>query len=218
MNISGNMPSNAMNATKVAKNELTQESFMKMLMTQLKLQNPLQPFDASTMMQQIAQLTGLSASQQLVKSVESLKENAGVSQVLEASQIVGKKVQLATNNLQLKEGEEAEGAVIVPNGVKDITVTIHDASGNKVRTMTLESPSEGVFDFTWDGLDDDGKPVEKGFYMMSAIGVAGGEELSLPTAASYQVDSVALDRNSGSVILNVEGLGGVSMDDVVKIL
>lgn len=218
MNITDNMGSNQFNPLGKAQNKLSEEDFMTLLLTQMKSQDPMKPFDASTMMQQISQLTGLSATQKLAESVEALKSNSGVSQVLSASQVVGKNVQLATDTLNLDESKEAKGGVLVPRGVEKLEVSIFDSEGNKVRTLNLDAPGEGVLDFSWDGKSDDGKELEPGFYSMSAKANLSGQDILLPTAGQYKVNSVALDRSSGKVILNVDGLGGVSMDDVIKIL
>lgn len=215
--INANTP-NAMSSLATPKSQMSQEGFMKMLLTQLKMQNPLNPFDASTMMQQIAQLTGLSATQQLADSMDKFKSNLGTSQVLEASKIVGKNVQIATDKLQLLDAQEAKGAVLVPQGMDAIEVAICDSQGKQVRTLKLNAPSEGVLDFSWDGKDDSGKSMEAGFYTVSAKGIVAGEETKIPTVSTFKVNSVALDRANSTVILNVDGLGGVSMNDVVKIL
>lgn len=200
------------------KSELSQESFMKLLLTQLKMQNPLNPFDASTMMQQISQLTGLSATQELAKSVDIMKSSLGTSQVLEASGLVGKQVQVTSNVMQLNDTSEASGSISVPKGVEAIEVSILDSSGKEIRTLQLNSPSDGVLDFSWNGLDNEGKTMAPGFYTFTAKGLVAGEAVPLATATTVKVNSVALDRTNGIVVLNVEGLGGVSINDVVKIL
>lgn len=218
MNINGNYQSGQNNGSGIGKSQLNQESFMKLLLAQMRLQDPTKPFEPSTMMQQIAQLTGLSATQQLSDTVESFKATSGLSQMLEASQIVGKKVQLATDTLHLQKDNNAEGAVLVPEGVETVKVKIYNDKGDVIRTLTLDAPSAGVLDFTWDGLDDKGNMIDSGFYKMSASAKINGVEQELPTAADYVISSVALDRANGMVILNVDGLGGVSLNDVIKIL
>jgi len=218
MDISNNVSGNKLDTSGLGQTQFSQEGFMKMLLAQLKMQNPLNPFDASTMMQQIAQLTGLSSSQKLAESVDALKSNMGMSQMLEATSIVGKNVQLATDRLELAENGEAKGAVLVPQGIDAIDVTVTDSAGKIVRTVKLNASSDGVLDFSWDGRDDAGVALTPGLYQMAAVGHAGGEQVNIPTAANFKVNSVALDRNSGKVVLNVNGLGGVTMDDVVKIL
>lgn len=218
MNINGHYQSGQGNSNSVGKSQLNQESFMKLLLAQMQMQDPIKPFDPSTMMQQIAQLTGLSATQQLSDTVESFKSASGLSQMLEASQIVGKKVQLATDKLHLQKDNKAEGAVLVPEGVSTVNVKIYNDKGDVVRTLTLDAPSSGVLDFVWDGLDDKGNVLDSGFYKMSASSKIDGVEQELATAANYVINSVALDRANSTVVLNVEGLGGVSLNDVIKIL
>ncbi|KGP63692.1 hypothetical protein EP47_04840 [Legionella norrlandica] len=199
-------------------NQLSKDSFLKLLLTQMKMQNPLNPFDASTMMQQMAQLTGLSASEEMVKSVDQLKVNLGTSQVLEAAQVVGKDIQVLSDRLQLQDNKVAQGSVIVPTGVEEIELTIQDSSGKPIKTIKLNAPSEGVLDFTWDGLDEKSNPVSAGFYKIEAKSLVGGQYVKLNTATTVRVNSVAFDKANGSVILNVDGLGGIPMGDVVKIL
>lgn len=210
MNQSKAMPTNT--------NQLSQESFLKLLLTQMKMQNPLNPFDASTMMQQMAQLTNLSASEEMVKSVDQLKTSMGTSQVLEAAPLVGKDVQVLSGMMQLVENKGAQGSVLVPNGIEKIEVTIQDSNGNPIKTIKLNSSSEGVLDFTWDGLDDKGNSMAAGFYKIEAKGLVDSQEVKLKTATAVRVNSVAFDKANSSVILNVDGLGGVALSDVIKIL
>lgn len=210
--------SNQTNALSPNINQLSKDSFLKLLLTQMKMQNPLNPFDASTMMQQMAQLTGLSASEEMVKSVDQLKVNLGTSQVLEAAQVVGKDIQILSDKLQLQDNKGAQGSVIVPRGVEQIELTIQDGRGNPIKTIKLSAPSEGVLDFSWDGLDEKSNPVATGFYKIEAKSLIGDQEIKLNTAAKVRVNSVAFDKANGSVILNVDGLGGIPMGDVVKIL
>lgn len=216
--VSGINNNRAQTSGAVDKNQLEQKDFLKLLLAQLKLQNPLNPFDASTMMQQISQLTGLNATQKMSDSIDVLKSSLGASQLFEASHMVGKSVQLLSDTLRLSEGAGAAGSVLVPAGVETIQITISDEQGKAVRTFTVNAPGEGVFDFNWDGLDDKGQAVPMGFYKMSAMSSVADNPVTISTAGTFKVDSVALDRDSGKVILNIEGLGGVNMDNLVKIM
>lgn len=199
-------------------NQLSKESFLKLLVTQMKMQNPLNPFDASTMMQQISQLTGLSASEEMVKSVDQLKSNLGTSQVLEAAHLVGKEIQVLSDKLQLKNNQEAKGAIIIPPGTEEVALTIRDHSGMPIKTFKLNAPSEGVLDFSWDGLDEKMNRMPPDFYKIDAKYLSGDQEITLNTASTLRVNSVAFDKVNNNVILNVEGLGGTPINNVIKIL
>jgi flagellar basal-body rod modification protein FlgD len=199
-------------------NQLSQDDFMKILLTQMKLQTPQNPFDSNTMMQQMSQLTNLSATKEMENAVKSLNTNLGASQILSASQVVGKKVQVVNELSSLVAGENLKGSVVLPKPVDHISVTIKDMNNRVVKTIELGASDSGVVDFSWDGLDASGNASAPGYYKMSASSVINGEAVALPTAGTFQVNSVALDRNGDGVILNLEGIGGVNMKDLIKIL
>lgn len=198
--------------------QLNQDGFMKLLLAQLRLQSPTSPFDSSTMMQQISQLTSLSSTQTLEKTVNKLSESMGTSQILEASRLVGQHVQIPSETCPLVSGEGLKAAVVVPKGVDKIEVSIRDIHDKLIKTIQLDAPSDGVLDFSWDGLDDANNSMPAGFYKVSANAALNGKNTLLPIAGTFKVNSVALDKGDKGVILNVDGLGGVSMKDIIKIL
>lgn len=200
------------------KNELSKDDFMKLFLTQLRMQDPLKPTSNSEMMQQMAQFTSLSSAQELQKTIKNLDLNMGKSQVLEASQLIGKNVQMPSKNAYLSAANGLSGSVIVPSASNAITVTITDANNQVVKTVNLNSPSAGVVDFRWDGLDADGNQLSAAYYHLSATAMMDGKAVAVPTAATFRVNSVALDQNNGGAILNLEGMGGVGMNDIIKII
>lgn len=217
----GNVPVNtsSVGMTEQLKgSQMTQEGFMKLLLAQLRLQSPTSPFDSSTMMQQISQLTALSSTQSLEKTVENLSENMGSSQILEAARLVGGHVQVASETCPLVKDEGLKGSVVAPKGVDKVEVTIRDSHDKIVKTLNLDVLSDGVIDFSWDGMDSTGQQMAAGYYKISANTTLDGKNITLPTAGTFKVNSVALDRTGKGVILNVDGLGGVNMKDIIKIM
>ncbi|MDP1603531.1 MAG: FlgD immunoglobulin-like domain containing protein [Legionella sp.] len=212
-----NAPSNHLNG-QAHGTQLSQDDFMKILLTQMRLQTPQNPFDSNTMMQQMSQLTNLSATKDMENAVKSLNTNLGTNQVLSASQLVGKNVQVPNDLSPLIAGEGLKGSVILPQDVENTTVTIKDQSGKVVKTIELGASSSGVVDFTWDGMDGENNAMTPGFYSISATTQIKGENVALRTAGTFKVNSVALDKNGNGVILNLDGLGGVNMKDLIKIL
>jgi flagellar hook assembly protein FlgD len=71
------------------------------LVSQLKLQDPSNPFDSNTMMQQVSQLTNLSSTQELEKVIQSLNQNMSASQMIQAAQLIGKNVNTAKGNFKI---------------------------------------------------------------------------------------------------------------------
>jgi flagellar basal-body rod modification protein FlgD len=199
--------------------ELSKDNFIKLFLTQLKMQSPLKPLQSSEMMQQMSQLTSLSATQELEKTIKSLNANLGKSQVLQASQLIGKKIQLLNNTSPLTPLDGLSGSIVLPSAAQDLTVMIKDKNENVVKTIKLgDVASNGLVDFKWDGKDEAGNLVQADFYKISATGNLNGQITQLPTAGTFKVNSVGLDNRTDGVILNLEGIGGVNMEDVIKIL
>ncbi len=73
-------------------NQFDQETFLKLLVAQLKYQNPLAPTDGTEFLTQTAQFTQLETLQKMEKL---LTAQAAASEVLEASSMVGRRVQIA---------------------------------------------------------------------------------------------------------------------------
>ena len=203
---------------KVAGKALSQDDFMSLFLAQMKTQSPLKPFDSSDMMQQMSQLTSLSATKELEQTIKLMNANLGRSSVLSATQLIGKKVAIASDKSPLVANEGLGGSVVVPGDASDITVEIKDKSNKLVKTIKLPGSSSGVVDFHWDGLDADSKPMPPDFYNISAKATINGKAVDVYTAGIFKVNSVTMNRQNSSVILNVDGLGGMDMGDIIKIL
>lgn len=221
--INNNTPGNAVipenNAqTRPFKEGFTKDDFMKIFLKQMQMQSPLKPYDSSAMLQQMSQLTSLSATENLDKTIKGLNESIGKSQVVTASQIIGRKVQVVNNVSPLVKGEGLSGSVLVPAAANDITITIKDSHDRIVKTISKSAAGSGVVDFSWDGLDGNNVEMNPDFYKISATATINGKQTGLMTAGTFKVGSVAMNPSDNSVILNVDGLGGIGMGDIIKII
>lgn len=223
MKVSNQMAPAAANAsdvpvTSAGSRNLSQQDFMRLFLTQMRTQSPLKPFDSSDMMAQMTQLNSLSATDQLEKSIKMMNANLGRSQVVAATQLIGKRVVIPSQVSQLSENEGLNGSVVVPSHAGSIDVEIKDKDDKLVKKITLPASDSGVVDFHWDGKDENGEMMPADYYHISAKGDFAGEKIDIPTAGYFKVNSVTMDRQSSSVILNLDGLGGVDMGNIIKIL
>lgn len=201
---------------------LTQEDFMKLFLAQMKTQSPTKPFDSGEMMQQMSQLTSLSATQQLETTIKMLNTNMGRSQVLSATQLIGKRVAIASEKSPLTANPDGtsslDGSVVIPKSTTGTTVEIRDEMNNLVKTIHLPASSTGIQDFHWDGKNEKNEPMAAGFYNISAKSTIDGQSTDVYTAGTFKINSVTMDPKTSSVILNVDGMGGMDMGNIIKIL
>ena len=207
------------------KKSLSPDDFIKLFLKQLTSQNPLHPADSSTILQQMADISTISASKDTQTALANLQQNVslmlGNSQFLNATQLIGKRVEIPSGTSPLIKDEGLAGSVMLPGAASNIKVVIKNKDDQVVKELTLDPTSSGgLVDFTWDGLKDDKTACDPGFYTISASATINGQstDLSKYTLGAFKVQSVSSNHTTGDVILNVDGLGGLGIKDIVKII
>jgi flagellar basal-body rod modification protein FlgD len=193
----------------------SQDRFLKLLVTQMKNQDPLNPMDNAQVTSQMAQLSTVSGIDKLNSTLQALSNSMIASQSMQAASMIGHVVMVPGNKMELANGKGV-GALSLDKPADSVSVAISDASGNVVRNMQLGSQNSGSVALQWDGLNDLGQPLADGNYTFSATAQLGGVKSSATTMSYGLVNSVMQGTQGAS--LNVGQLGEVSMASVKQIL
>jgi flagellar basal-body rod modification protein FlgD len=192
-----------------------QDTFMKLLVTQMKNQDPLNPLDNAQVTSQLAQLSTVTGIEKMNATLQSLIGSYQSSQTLQAASMIGHGVLVAGSSLNLNNGHAPFG-IDLNTSAGDVKVTIKNASGMAIRSMDLGSQQAGMLVLQWDGTTDSGAAAANGQYSFSVDAIQGGQKVGATALAFGQVASVA---NSGQgVVLNVPSLGPVNLADIRQIL
>lgn len=191
-----------------------QDTFLKLLTTQLKNQDPLKPLDNSAFLGQLAQISTVSGIQSLQDSVDALAGSLTGAQTLQAAQLVGHGVLVESPTNYLAETGAMQGAAQV-SASGTVTVDIVNASGAIVRTLNLGTQPAGLANFSWDGIGADGTRAPSGSYTMQARVANAEGETALVTHAVGTVQGVTL--GSAGITLSLQGLEPVALADVTQI-
>jgi flagellar basal-body rod modification protein FlgD len=200
------------NATQIG---VTQDRFLKLLITQMKNQDPLNPMDNAQVTSQMAQLSTVTGIDKLNSTVEALSASMLASQSLSAVSMIGHPVLVAGTQIDLLNSQ-ANAAVELPQPADSLTVTISDASGKIVRTLNMGAQQDGIANILWDGRTDAGLSATDGKYSLSAVSTLGGMKSDATTLSYGMVNSVAQSQNG--VTVNVGQLGEISLNSIKKIL
>ena len=201
--------------TKKTAAEEQQDRFLTLLVTQLKNQDPLNPMDNAQMTSQMAQMSTVSGIERLNTTLNSLVDNIGTSQSMQAASMIGKGVLVPGSNLTLSEGA-AYGGINLESAADQVTLKIKDSGGNVIQTEKLGAHEAGVFNIGWDGVLADGTTAPAGKYTFSVEAIQGGNAV---TATALQIGTVsALVRSSNGFLLDLGSLGTVDFNDVQQIL
>jgi flagellar basal-body rod modification protein FlgD len=200
------------------KNELGQQAFLDLMVTQLKNQDPFKPMESGEFLGQIAQFSTVHGITELQQSFATLATSLQSSQALQASTMVGRDVVIPRSTFTLRAGQTVPVSAILPATAGAVTVTINDAAGQVVRQVQLGMQDAGTLRFEWDGLRNDGLPAAPGTYGVRIDAAIDGKTQGLSPAVRARVDSVSLDRTGLAPTLNVDGHGPVAMSEVIEIL
>jgi len=188
------------------------DTFLTLLTTQLKNQNPLDPLDTNQFTQQLVQFT--SVEQQLktndfLEAMMLANQNVGSSQ---AVGYIGKTVTASGAKSELVAGKASWNFAVQEPA--DISVTVKDASGNVVFTKQ-GSVGQGESVFNWDGIGDDGKKKPDGSYSITIEGRdEEGKLVDVLTEMTGEVTGVDL---TGSEPVLLVGNARVNMSSVLSV-
>lgn len=196
---------------------LGQDAFLKLLITQLKNQSPLNPQDNTAFVAQLAQFSSVQGIENLNTTVSSLSESLQSSQALQASALVGRSVETETNKAVLGSSGYVRGTMVVENSTPSLKLNIYNASNQLVFQKDLGSAEAGDIPFAWDGTATDGTKLPTGTYRFEVLGSANNKSVPITTYLGNNVNSVTVGSNQ-TTTLNVDGVGQVSLSDVKNIL
>jgi len=208
---------NKTSSTTTKSDTLDQNTFLKLMIAQLKNQDPMKPQDPSEFMSQLAQFSQVTSTQNMEKSIQTLTDSMRSTQVLNGTSLVGHDILAPSSSDTIAAGGTVSGAIDAPKGITAAKIIVKNASGAEVRTFTIDKPVEGLNNFTWDGKTNSGVAATAGTYTFECVASASGETGSLDTMLTSRVSSVTIDPSTGSLTLNTS-TGGVALADVRRVL
>ena len=211
---------NAMNSSKASAASAegiagTQDRFMKLLITQMKNQDPLNPLDNAQVTSQLAQLSTVTGIDKLNTAMGALKDSYQSSQALQATGLIGHGVLVPGSTANLADGKAVLG-MDLPGAADAVSVTIRDGSGNVVRKMDLGAQAAGTLPLGWDGKTDKGAAAASGQYSFEVSASSAGSKLTVTTLSYDEVGSVS--TGASGTKLNLKGGSSAALADVREII
>lgn len=149
------------------KTQLGKDDFMKLLIAQLKNQDPQQPADAKEMVTQLAQLGTVEQMTNMVSQMQSLQLATTSMANNQASSFVGKNIEANGSKLYLGDAGGAASGVNLTQPAETVTITVRDAAGQVVRTIEQGRTPAGISPVNCDGNNDNGERMPTGQYALT---------------------------------------------------
>jgi flagellar basal-body rod modification protein FlgD len=204
-------------APKATGNVDPQDRFLKLLVAQMKNQDPLNPLDNAQVTSQLAQISTVSGIDKLNATLQTMAASFTTNQSLQAANMIGHGVLAPGVTLALENGA-AIGGFDLPQTVDRLVVTIKDSSGIVVHSMDLGPQPQGTTAFQWDGTTDSGASAASGNYSFSVSAQQGNTKVDASTLAFGRVNGVAPGAQGQGPVLDVGGLGLIGLSAIKQIL
>ena len=191
-----------------------QDRFMKLLVTQMKNQDPLNPMDNAQVTSQLAQLSTVTGIDKMNNTLETFMANMQSSQSLQMSNLIGHDVLVDGNDISF-DGTGGYFGVELPTSTDDLTITITDTAGNPVRKISLGKQPDGILPLSWDGYSDAGEKLDIGDYKFNVSTVVNGKEGTAQGLSLTQINSIS--ANGTGIKLNLNNADTVTSTDLKQI-
>jgi len=201
----------------VGNSQLDKDSFLKLLLAQMKNQDPTNPLKSHEMAAQLAQFTSLEKLTNIDQSIEGLRKDQAPLQSYESLNLIGKAVSSDSSKIIRSTADEAHNVRFnLPQDAQKAKVEIKDASGAVVRTLELASLKQGRNEINWNGMLEDGSKANPGEYSASieAHG-SNGRKLAVETKFDGIIDGVQFTAQGPMLTIGKQQL---RLSDVSKIV
>lgn len=187
------------------------DTFLKLLTTQLRQQDPLQPMDATTFTSQLVQYATVEQGIATNTKLESLANLVRGSQTAAALGLLGQQAVAATDRLQLPAEGGATISYRLPTTAETVQVSLVDQRGRTVWTGAGDATA-GEHTLAWDGTAGDGQRAPAGEYRVriearDAAGKAlAAEQLIVGRVEAVQTQGGELQVVVGGTAVPLEAL------------
>lgn len=200
----------------VGSNSLDKDAFFKLMLTQMKNQDPTNPMQSHEMAAQLAQFSSLEQLNNIGKGIEGLNQATAGNGNFGALSFIGKTVSGDASKITRTAGDTEHGFNFVLGGdAQKIKVSVKDATGKTIREIEPGALKKGANALKWNGLTTEGLPARPGEYKFSVEATGnGGQKIFAKSSFEGRISGVDFSPSGPMVIVNGQS---IKLSDVKKI-
>lgn len=192
-----------------SQNILGKDDFLRLFVTRLANQDPLEPLKDEAFIAQMAQFSQLEQLQNMNDNLtKSINWSLLLSQTINntmATSLLGHSVRVDTETVILDNSGSATIRYDLAAGAADVVVEIKDSAGALVRVLRQSGANAGANQIVWDGADASGANVAPGAYNVT---------IRAENSAGDPVDARAYFTGVVSAVRYVDGQAMLAVGDV----
>ncbi|HEY2008548.1 MAG TPA: flagellar hook capping FlgD N-terminal domain-containing protein [Rhizomicrobium sp.] len=188
-------------------------TFLTLLTTQLKNQDPTSPMDSNQFTQQLVEYSQVEQQINTNTNLTTLISQGTTNAAAMTSSYLGKNVSITNGNASLSSGK-ANWTYNLGAAAASTTLTVTNSSGQTVYTGA-GATTAGNNTFNWDGQDNNGNQLNDGTYKLTVTATdSSGAKVTTSVASAGTVGQIDLTGSSPMLVIgNME----VSPSDVAAV-
>jgi len=197
---------------------LGKDAFLNLLLTQMKMQDPLEPLKNEEMIAQLAQFSSLEQLQNMSGALQqNLDVNLALGQMLSntmATTLLGKEVHVNSDTFKYEPGNTPPVGYDLKGDAQSVSVKIYDENGKLVRTMTQQDQGMGAHSIEWDGKDDSGIKMSGGTYTIKVEAKHGDDTVESRALLIGRVSGIRYKDGGAQVLLGGTEVALGAIEDI----
>ena len=192
------------------------EDFLRLFVTQLKFQDPLNPLDGAAFTAQLAEFSSLEQLVNMNQRMDSLLSYQNSLNNALAAGLIGRYVTYRDDTVTYN-GQPVEIRFALESPSADTVVRIYSEDGQLVKEMQL-GPLSGAQSITWDGLDSSGQEVPEGVYRVEVEAIdSEGQQIDVIQSAMAKVTGIEFSPE-GITYIVLENGTQLSLGEIESIM
>jgi len=193
--------SSSTTASTLSTSSATEQSdrFLKLLVAQMKNQDPLNPLDNAQVTSQMAQISTVSGLDKVNTTVASLGTQFTQLQAMQGAALVGRDVAIEGDALRITDGK-ADGGFELSSKADKVSVQVLSPAGTVLDTISMSGVDAGRHTFNWP-VPDAYKDQALTFKVTATAGTKSVDAMTLEhqriSAVSTFNNTLALELASG---------------------
>lgn len=201
----------------VGSDKMDKDAFMKLMLAQMKNQDPTNPLKSHEMAAQLAQFSQLEQLQNVNTTLESMQAGQKPSESYQTLNFIGKSVSGDSARLYRSKGDkDHDFNFTLPDFAKEAIIKVRNSQGDIVREMKLQNLKAGENRWVWNGktTSDTVAPVGDYQFLIEAKG-SNDQKLGVKTDFNGTISGVSYTPE-GPVLL--VGSQSIKLKDVRRIV
>ena len=198
-------------STTATKTNETADRFLKLLVTQMQNQDPLNPMDNAEITSQMAQINTVTGIEKLNTTMSGMSTSFTQLQLLQGASLVGHNVWLEGNQLPVDSTGTTSGGYDLASSASNVRIDILNRSGKVIDSITESGLAAGRHGFSWtapEGTDATGLTFK-------VTATTGNTAIGTTQLMQDRVD--AISTQNGALTLELQNKGSVSYSAVKAI-